>query len=828
MKKSATRWALVTSVGLAVAVAGPGATPAHAVNTDQGDRVVSANPADNTPHVMNGSVNALTQVGNKIIAAGTFTSVSPSGTFSNTADDVTRNRIFAFDATTGVIDPSFNPNLGGSANSLTTDGTYIYVGGSFSSVGGNTAIKRVVKLTASGSVVSAFNAVPNKGVNEVVVRDNRLYLGGSFTSVKSGTSAAVSRLAFAAVDSTTGAVLSGVNVPFTGVYDPNNGGGGTTNIKRFDVTPDGSRLIAIGNFSTVGGQPRAQVAMLDTSGATTTVAQWATDRFDRAHNSCAGVFDTFTRDVDFSPDGSYLVISATGAFAGGLGSGTMCDTTSRWETDSTGNDPTWQDYTGGDTTYGVAITGSAVYVGGHMRWQNNPYQGDQAGPGAVPREGIAALDPINGLPLSWNPGRSRGVGAQALFATSTGLWVGSDTTKIGGETHGRLAFMPLAGGSTVPTVAPANLPGNLFLAQRSTGGSNNVMYRVHTGGGLVGSGDNGPDWTSADAYVSGGNLAGWGTTVPFDSTVPSGTPPELFADERWGEQHYDFPAPAGDSVTVRLYFANQYDGTSTPGTRVFNVGIDGQTVLPNFDIVAATGNKRATMRSFSINTDSNGINIDLTAITENPLINGIEILDNSIPAGTPTPGVLLRRPVGSSGAPTGSATTANQAIDWSQVRGAFLVNGTLFYGLPDGGLYRRTFNASTGAVTAQSTVNLYDDPDTGERIPFAISSMTGAFYDPATHRLYYTTAGDSRLHYRYFTPESSVVGAVTFQAPDSGVDFSSVAGMTLAGGRILYGSSADGFLRSVPFSNGQVTGSTPTVLSNDGTWKFRGMFVPNS
>src|SRR4051812_13777686 len=93
----------LTTVGLA-------ATPADAVNTDHGSAVVSANPADNTPHVMNGSVNAITQVGNKIIAAGTFTKVSPSGTFTNTADDVTRNRIFAFDATTGVIDPTFNPN----------------------------------------------------------------------------------------------------------------------------------------------------------------------------------------------------------------------------------------------------------------------------------------------------------------------------------------------------------------------------------------------------------------------------------------------------------------------------------------------------------------------------------------------------------------------------------------------------------------------------------------------------------------------------------------------------------------------------------------------
>ncbi|HRI98738.1 MAG TPA: PKD domain containing protein, partial [Nocardioides sp.] len=402
-RRRAVGTALVVSLGLSLGATALVAAPAVAVNADHGNTVVSADPVNTTPHVMNGSVDAITQIGNKIIAAGTFTSVSPPSTFGNTGDDVVRNRMFAFDATTGAIDPSFNPNFGGDVRSLTTDGTYIYAGGSFGSVGGNSAIKRVVKLTAAGAVVSAFNAVPNSGVNEVVVKGSRLYVGGGFTNVKSG-AVTTTRNRLAALDSTTGAVLAAVNVSFAGVYDPALGG--TTNIKRFDVSPDGSRLIAIGNFATAGGLSRPQIAMLDVSGATATVAPWATNRLDADHNNCASRFDTFTRDVDFSPDGSYFVLSTTGAFAGGANSGTLCDTTTRWETASTGNDPTWADYTGGDTTYGVAVTGSAVYVGGHMRWQNNPFQGDQAGPGAVAREGIAALDPVNGLPLRWNPGRS--------------------------------------------------------------------------------------------------------------------------------------------------------------------------------------------------------------------------------------------------------------------------------------------------------------------------------------------------------------------------------------------------------------------------------------
>jgi hypothetical protein len=428
----------------------------------------------------------------------------------------------------------------------------------------------------------------------------------------------------------------------------------------------------------VGGLPRVQVAVLDTSGPTATVAPWATNRYDRVHNQCAAVFDTFTRDIDFAPDGSYFVVSATGAFAGGASSGTMCDTVTRWETASTGNDPTWSDYTGGDTTYGVAVTGSAVYVGGHMRWENNPFQGDQAGPGAVPREGIAALDPVNGLPLSWNPGRSRGVGAQALFATAQGLWVGSDTTRIGRETHGRVAFLPLAGGTTVPTVPAATLPGDLFVAQRTSAAASNVLFRVNAAGAPVQAADGGVDWSDDAGLVSGGNTADWGATVPRDTTVPASTPADVFATERWGAQDWNFPVPAGRHVTVRLYFANQYDGTAQPGQRVFDVLIDGATALSQFDIVAAAGNKTGTMRSFAITTDGDGVDVDLRARVENPLINAIELIDNDAATGGASTGVLQRRAVDATGAPTGSPTVANAAIDWSAVRGAFYLGGTVY------------------------------------------------------------------------------------------------------------------------------------------------------
>lgn len=105
--------------------------------------------------------------------------------------------------------------------------------------------------------------------------------------------------------------------------------------------------------------------------------------------------------------------------------------------------PTWANHTGGDAIYSVEVTGAAVYVGGHQRWMDNPEGDKSAGPGAAPREGIAAVDPETGKALAWNPGRTRGHGVEALTATPEGLYVGSDTKRLAGEYHARLGMFPL-------------------------------------------------------------------------------------------------------------------------------------------------------------------------------------------------------------------------------------------------------------------------------------------------------------------------------------------------------------------------------------------------
>lgn len=447
-KRLRTTSALITAAAI---VGSLGVSPVGAVHVPH-PVVVSDDPAGFTPHVLSGRVNALLQIGTRLYAGGAFTQVQASGG----GPVLVRNNLFAFDAATGAIDAGFVPNVNNEVDdlALAPDGGLL-VSGRFTSINGTTR-RRLAKLDpVNGQVITPFNPNPSSRVREIEVRGDVLYAAGSFETI-----GGQPRALLAALSPTTGAASSTFNLPVT---DPRLAGT-TPSVYHFDVSPDGTRMVVIGNFTRINGIPRWQIGMIDLVTIPASVRAWQTDRFTP---TCNASFDTYMRAIDFSPNGDYFVVVSTGAYS----AGTLCDTASRWESGATGSglQPTWVDYTGGDTLTAVTITGTAVYVGGHQRWQNNPFRGDAPGPGAVPREGLAALDPVNGLPFSWDPGRARGVGVFDMYSTPTGLWVGSDTDRIGGETHRKIAFLPTSGGTVVGSTDPYALPGDLYDVPLSTG-----------------------------------------------------------------------------------------------------------------------------------------------------------------------------------------------------------------------------------------------------------------------------------------------------------------------------------------------------------------------
>ncbi|HKD96847.1 MAG TPA: hypothetical protein VKB69_04510 [Micromonosporaceae bacterium] len=507
-------------------------------------------PSNKTPDIGDGNnfaVKAITKVGNDIVVGGLFTSVTNHGDTTV----IPRSNILAFDATTGLVETGFAPTLSDEVDSLLpgpTPGT-VYVGGKFNTVNGVTHNKLVELNLSDGSVVSQFAPFNLDGiVNDIVLSGTHLVLGGTFTKVGN-----IAHAGLATLNPTTGATDPFMNIQLAGHH---NSGASQSGVgaDKFDLSPDGSKLIVVGNFKTVAvgsGTPvtHDQITMLNMSGASAVPLAFNAPEFTSVCNS--GAFDEWVRDVEFSPDGSYFIEVGTG----GPFPGTLCDSAARFETadaNNTNAHSTWVDHSGGDTFLSVATTSSAIYVGGHIRWLNNSFGKDAPAAGAVGRASIAALDPVSGLPMAWNPGRNpRGFGIQALYVDSGGLYVGSDTDFMGNSQYqrGKIALMPFAGGYTPPA---GNVPNTLPLKIYLTAAGQPVSYRTFNGT------TGGPLTAAASADGTAWQNARGGFLV--DSTLYYGmTNGSLFG------RSYD-GSTLGTASTVNPFSDPFWDDKSTGGT----------------------------------------------------------------------------------------------------------------------------------------------------------------------------------------------------------------------------------------------------------------------
>jgi hypothetical protein len=394
--------------------------------------IVSENPADFTPRITVGNAPfAAVPLGTSMYVGGAFTQVQNA----NRTQTLARKNLFAFNMTTGAVGP-ISITVDGDVLALATDGTSLYVGGKFSNVNG-VARRGLVKLNpTTGAVDTAFNARLNGAVQDLEVASGRLIVGGKFSK----------RLT--ALNLATGADPGYLNLSITGTTGST---AGATDVWRFGISPDKTKLVAVGNFTAVGGQTRWKAFMANLGPTSASLATWNFANFRRPCR-LAPTRPANLRDVDFSPDGSAFFIAATGGAPNTGDRGvTVCDAVARFNTAVTSpTRPVWVTYANGDTLLTTVATASAVYVQGH-----------QKSLGSRTFEGIGAVNPSTGAVLDWDPWKQRGFGGQVLVVTGggtgpPGLWVGSDTKLIGGgtapgggpagnpETHERWAFLPLA------------------------------------------------------------------------------------------------------------------------------------------------------------------------------------------------------------------------------------------------------------------------------------------------------------------------------------------------------------------------------------------------
>jgi hypothetical protein len=453
---------------LALAVGGLSLIPCSAAvaAVAQGG-TVSSNAVDGLPQLVATStvghphVDAITTLGDTGFAAGLFDRVTQGGSTYSGLDD-----IVSFSISGKSVRTAFRPAVsGGQIWSLAADPSTnsVYIAGDFTTVDG-VARSGLAKLNATtGAVDPAFRPYFSVGkVKQIqlvtMAGRQRLVVGGGMPKK------------LASVDPATGK-----NDGFIGsaIQDAVPGAWGGVSVYHFAIDPSHTHLAATGNFMTVDGQPRKKFFMLNLSTASVpfgtkgaTLSSWF---YPGLAKDCSATKSGDARrianleGIDWSPDGRYFDITATGKIPAQTSDvyhdwmtvaqksqTTVCDAVGRFSlADDTR--PQWINYTGGDSVWVVQDTGSAVYIQGHFKWVDNPDGygslgiGDKtSGAPASQRSGIAAISPTSGKAIaSWHPAVPTVMGGKALLATSSGLWVGSDSPKFGAEPHYGLAFAPL-------------------------------------------------------------------------------------------------------------------------------------------------------------------------------------------------------------------------------------------------------------------------------------------------------------------------------------------------------------------------------------------------
>ena len=136
---------------------------------------------------------------------------------------------------------------------LTVDGSTVYTGGAFTSIGGRPRAN-IAALDAATGTATDWNPGANFYVQALSVSGSTVYAGGSFTSI-----GGQARSYVAALDATTGTATA---------WDP------SANNHVVALAVDGSTVYAGGGFRSIGGLPQSGIAALGDNTTATLLAQF--------------------------------------------------------------------------------------------------------------------------------------------------------------------------------------------------------------------------------------------------------------------------------------------------------------------------------------------------------------------------------------------------------------------------------------------------------------------------------------------------------------------------------------------------------------------------
>jgi hypothetical protein len=323
-----------------------------------------------------GRVTAITRIGDRVYIGGAFTSVGGQP----------HAGLAALDADSGRLVSTWRADVSGVVEALapSSDGTTLYVGGDFSAVGG-AGRQRLAAVSAATGAVSDWSPGAGGGaVLALAAAAGRVYAGGKFTSIGS------TRRAHLAAVSSGGALDPAFD---SGVDDP---------VWALALSPGGEILYAGGSFHAAGGQPRAHLAALSPSSGA--ASGW-----------------------DPRVPCPVLGLGATSSAVYVAGGGGRVNGNAVLAYDAAGGARLWAAHTNGNVQ-AVAPLAGAVYAGGHFSTVNG-----------VLRRKAAALDAASGQLLPWDPHPDSALGVWSLLGGGDSLWMGGDFTTLSGTSQPHVA-----------------------------------------------------------------------------------------------------------------------------------------------------------------------------------------------------------------------------------------------------------------------------------------------------------------------------------------------------------------------------------------------------
>jgi len=479
-------------------------------------------------------------------------------------NDTPRNRIARINKN-GTLHP-WNPGADDTVRTIVKSGATLYVGGEFTTIA-STPRNNLASFTAASGELTGWN--PSVGdaddtVYVVRVANGFVFVGGSFTSV--GPATPVTRIGICSFNASTGALtswdpgqisaISSMAIAGTTVYVggiiTNIGGQVRQNIAALDADPESAtygdatswyptggaqnavldmeyaapcHLFVAGLFTSIGGSSRNGLAYLDSRDATLFPWNPAPDTAivtsielsdgdgslyvgggftsidGQTRNGLAAV-STLTGDAlawDPAPDNATqcLAVSGSEIYAGGnFGYMNMRERTRVAAFNTSTGLLTDFNCTPNNPVLSMATTGDTLYIGGSFTNVNGTAQ---------PR--VAALDADTGdILLDWNPVVDGTYISKNAMAINRGvLYIGGDFTTVDGEDRNYIAAIDadtgeletgwidpgLNGGVQAITV----LGGLIYAGGYFTGGDCDYLARFTVKGGSQ-------DWqTTADNTV---------------------------------------------------------------------------------------------------------------------------------------------------------------------------------------------------------------------------------------------------------------------------------------------------------------------------------------